>query len=82
MNLIELLLERLLLGCDAFQFGRIRFVEFLSVLAQLALAAVERLALLPEFVHFRFVVVLLQPDQLLLLPQPLLVGHLRQFIRN
>ena len=55
-DLVELLLERLLLGSDAIQLARVRVVQLLVVLAQLSLPAVERFLLFPQFVHLRFVV--------------------------
>ena len=75
-DLVQRLLKSLLLGGDAIEFSSIRIVQFLIVFAQLSLAAVERLALLPQFAHFRLVVDLMLTDQVLLLDQPLLVSQL------
>lgn len=76
-DLVQRLLQPLLLGCGSHD----PHLTVPDVFAQLSLAAVERLALLPQFVHFLLVVDLIMPDQVMLLDQPLLVSHLLMSFR-
>lgn len=75
-NLIQPLLNGSLFPNDSFKLHGVVFVQLAAVLPEMSLLGRERFLRLPELGNFRFKVLLLDADDLLLLIQPLLVLQL------
>lgn len=70
---VEMFLQRLLLGGDALQLGRVVGLQLVTRLAQLPLLTVQRLADFAELLHLDLVVGLLVGSEGGELLEPLLV---------